>query len=234
MASPIHDASPAHSSSDPAAGRLAARWRNDAAAHARRQSVIADLARQLQPYVPERPFIVDGPLQSLLPAFHRGAIVHLEGRSGTTSLAYMLAAAVTRLDEWVGALDADGSLHAVAAHECGVALERFVVARHVNEQSWLTAAATLIDGMSCVLLPTPNRIRLQDARRLAARARERGSALIVLGAWPGEANWRVRVLEHDWPTFRGDTTFLARERAYQLNISGPGCIPQPQTLAFAG
>ena len=84
---------------------LAAAWRSDAQARARRpvltpadrQAVLDDLARRVQPTVGahERTLPVADPFAAVLPALTRGGVVSIDGPAGTgaTSLAFGLAAA---------------------------------------------------------------------------------------------------------------------------------------------
>jgi hypothetical protein len=73
-----------------------------------------------------------------------------------------------------------------AAAGFGVALERVVLVGSTPAGTWGTVVATLVDAFDIVLARTGPRLRLGDARRLAARARERGSVLVMLG--PGDDN----------------------------------------------
>jgi membrane protein implicated in regulation of membrane protease activity len=72
----------------------------------------------------------------------------------------------------------------VAAAEAGVVLERLAVVPRPGEQ-WATVVAALLDALDVVLVRPPLRLRHADARRLAARARERGSVLVALSRWEG-------------------------------------------------
>jgi hypothetical protein len=73
------------------------------------------------------------------------------------------------------------SLGLVAAAEVGVALERFpLVARPGDE--WPAVVAALLEAVDVVLVCLPRHVRTGDARRLVARARDRGAVLVTTGA----------------------------------------------------
>ncbi len=58
--------------------------------------------------------------------------------------------------------------------------------------------AALLDGVALVVATVPVRVRLGDARRLVARARERASVLVAVGPWPVEASLRVYAEGSTW------------------------------------
>lgn len=224
----------------PSSLHRAAAWRSDALARARVQSrsaVLDDLAQRVAPTVGahERNLPVPGPFAAILPAITRGAVVSIAGPegAGATSLAFGLAAAATHAGEWAGAVDVEGTLDARAAQECGVALERFVVARHLPAAQWGTVVATLLDGCTCVLACVPREVRASDARRLVAKARERAAALIVLGEWPAEAAWRVQITASTWSAFGPDAAFLSGARELAAHVEGRGIAPGRRTFALA-
>ena len=78
------------------------------------------------------------------------------------------------------------SLGLVAADELGVALERLVLVAAPERDAWGGVVAALVDGFDLVILHAGRTgVRTADARRLVARARERGSVLAA--ARPGLA-----------------------------------------------
>jgi hypothetical protein len=124
------------------------------------------------------------PLRPLLPGggLRRGSVVSVSaarGTSGATSLALALVAEASAAGAWVAGVGL-GSLGLVAAAELGVALERFVLVAAPRPGSWPTVVAALVDGFDLVLVDPACSMRAADARRLVARARERGSILIQL------------------------------------------------------
>jgi hypothetical protein len=58
--------------------------------------------------------------------------------------------------------------------------------------------AALLDGITVVVAAVPPHVRLGDARRLVARARERGAVLVAFGVWPVEAAVRVHTGPSTW------------------------------------
>ena len=167
----------------------------DDEARARLQAVAA----RAQPFVAagDRRLPVAGLLGELLPAggVQRGSTVAVDGSpgSGSTTVALTLAAAATSAGEWAAVVDPDGRCGAVGARaaEAGVELERLAVVRRVPPDRWGAVVAALLDGITVVVAAVPPHVRLGDARRLVARARERGAVLVAFGAWPVEAAVRV-------------------------------------------
>ena len=171
----------------------------------------------------ERALPVPGELGELIPALRRGSVVAVEGETGAgaTSVALRLAAAATAAGEWVAAVELHGSLGGLAAAEAGVALERFAVARRVPPTRWAAVVAALLDGIGLVLAEIPPSARAGDARRLAARARERGVVLVGVGAWPAEAALRVRAEGSQWRGLGRGTGLLAA-RELGVRVEGHG------------
>ena len=126
-----------------------------------------------------RLLLVPGALGGCFPesAIRRGSTLAISSARGGVSLALALAAAVTGVDAWVAAVGLP-SLGLLAGAELGVRLERLAVVRAPGDR-WPVVAAALVDGMDLLLLGSPGRVRPGDARRLAARAREQGTVLVV-------------------------------------------------------
>lgn len=173
----------------------------------------------------ERRLTVPGPLGGVLPGggLQRGSVVRVEGApgSGATSLLLSLLAAATAAGEWAAMVDAEGVLGGLAAAEAGVALERLAVVRAVPPALYGRVVATLLDGMTVVGAAVPRGLRLSDARRLEARARERAAVLVAAGPWPGEAALRLRAEHSAWSGLgRGEG--LLGERVLRVTVSGRG------------
>ena len=208
--------------------------RRDEEARARLQAV-AERTRPVT-LARERAVPVAGPLGALLPGagLVRGTVVQVDGPpgAGATSLAFALAAAATGAGEWVGAVDLAGTLGAEAAAVAGVALARFPVVRLASSaiDRWATVVAALLDGVGLVLAELPRHARIGDARRLTARARERGAVLVVLptaigaGAvarWPGEVGLHLVAEGGDWSGLGSGAGLLA-SRVLQVRVEGRG------------
>jgi hypothetical protein len=90
------------------------------------------------------------------------------------------------------------SLGLVMAAGVGVALERLALVANPGAE-WPAVTAALLDAVDIVLVQPPPRFRSSDARRLAARARERGAVLLPLSsAWPEGADVRLAVTAGRW------------------------------------
>ena len=176
--------------------------RRDAEARARLRAVAA----RTQPFVAagDRRLPVAGALGALLPAggVQRGSTVAVDGMpgSGSTTVALTLAAAATSAGEWAAVVDpgVGGPRRRRAAAEAGVELERLAVVRRAPPDRWGAVVAALLDGVTVVVAAVPPHVRLGDARRLVARARERGAVLVAFGAWPVEAAVRVQTGPSAW------------------------------------
>ena len=70
-----------------------------------------------------------------------------------------------------------------AASHFGVDLDRLVLVPRPAEQ-WLAVTAAIADVMSVVVTRPPKRTTDSSVARLAARLRQRGTTLLVLGSWP--------------------------------------------------
>ena len=143
-------------------------------------------------------------LEGLLPAggLRRGSTVAVgaaPGAGGATSLALAMVAQASQAGSWVAAVGLP-SLGLVAADELGVALERLALVAAPARDAWGAVVASLVDGFDLVVLhPGRGGVRAADARRLAARARERGTVLLPLGpGWPVQADCSLVVTRTRW------------------------------------
>jgi hypothetical protein len=142
--------------------------------------------------------------QSLLPGgLVRGTSVQVSGRNdgiGSTSLALALLAGPSAAGSWAAAVGIP-TLGLAAAAGFGVDLGRLVLVAPPPPKEWGTVVATLLDAFDVVVARTSGGVRNSDARRLTARARERGSVLIRLGspgAWPEAADVTLAVTATTW------------------------------------
>jgi hypothetical protein len=184
-------------------------------------------ARHARPVVlaGERVLAVPGPLSELLPggAVQRGTVAVIDGDpgAGATGVAFQLAAAATAAGEWAAAVELDATLGGLAAGEAGVELDRFAVVRRVPPARWAAVVAALLDGISVVLAEVPVHARIGDARRLLARARERGTVLVAMGRWPAEAALRLRAGGSCWRGLDLGAGMLAG-RDQRVHVDGRG------------
>lgn len=145
----------------------------------------------------ERGLPVLDPLAPLLPdaALVRGSTVSLTG-SGATSLALALVSGPVAAGSWVAVVGIP-SFGWVAAAEAGIDLERVVVIDAPPSERWSTVVAALVGAFDLVLVAPGHRLRVSDTRRLAARARERGTVFVQLPSM-GSAHRRTTIgLEPD-------------------------------------
>lgn len=70
-----------------------------------------------------------------------------------------------------------------AASRFGIDLERLVLVPDPGEQ-WLAVTAAVADIMGIVVTRPPARTSDSSVARLAARLRQRGATMLVLGSWP--------------------------------------------------
>jgi hypothetical protein len=148
----------------------------------------------------ERLLPVLGPLEPLFPArgLRRGSVVSV---AGSTSLALAVLAAASAEGSWCAAVNLP-ALGLAAAAELGVVLERFpqvpAPARAAGAGGWAWVVGALVDACDVVLARPPAHVKAADARRLTARARERGAVLVVAGAWPEGAEVQLTVAGAAW------------------------------------
>jgi hypothetical protein len=209
---------------------------------ARERAHAADVAVRPVVLARDRSVELRGELGAVVPGATvvRGSVLRVAGPvgAGATTLSFELAAAFTGVGEWAAAVDLHGTLGARAAAEAGVALERFAVVRRVPPARWATVVAALLDGVSVVLADVPRHVGTAEARRLVARARERGAVLVVSGGtWPAGVALTLRA-EHSVWSGLSDTGMLTHRRL-QVRVDGRGAASRARTgeliaLARAG
>lgn len=192
------------------------------------------LAQQrVLPVVPE--------LAGLFPegGLRRGSTVTVgpAGQPGTTSLALRLLAGAGAAGSWCAVVGAP-DLGLVAASQLGAELERLALVPQPGRQ-WLVVMGALLEGFDVVALRPPASVAPTDARKLEARARERGAALLVFdGPWPGVADMRLSVVVKSWEGLGAGHGYLsgallevgaqgrrAASRARRCQVSLPGDSP---------
>jgi hypothetical protein len=169
---------------------------------------LEEAARRVQPttLARERVLPVAEALHPLLPGgLVRGTSVQVAGAVdglGSTSLALALLAGPSAAGSWAATVGVP-DLGLAAAAGFGVDLGHLVLVAPPPAGEWATVVAALLDAFEVVVArpPVPGRVRPADARRLAARARERGSVLVRLGdggAWPEAADVSLTVVATTW------------------------------------
>ncbi|MEO7429769.1 MAG: hypothetical protein ABIY48_10375 [Acidimicrobiales bacterium] len=201
------------------------------------QSELAELAERVRPVTltREQRLPVLPVLESLLPGagLRRGATVSVgaaAGVGGATSLALALVAQASVAGSWVAAVGLP-SLGLVAADELGVALERLVLVAAPERDTWGGVVAALVDGFDLVVLQAGRGgVRPADARRLVARARERGAVLVQLGSgWPEGADLALQIIAARWEGLDAGHGHL-QARKVRVVRAGRGEAAQPRHL----
>jgi hypothetical protein len=201
--------------------------------HALRRA--AELARPVT-LAGVRALPVSPALATLLPeGIRRGAVVSVASTGpGATSLALALGAAASHEGSWA-AVVGHPALGLQAAAELGIDHGRLLVVPAVPPASWATVVAALLDGVDLVYARPPRGgVSAGDARRLAARVREREAVLVpVGGTWPLAADLRLAVGPSTWTRGGGRLVarraevvasgrgVYARERRAELWLPGP-------------
>ena len=186
------------------------------------------------------------PLATMLPGggLRRGTTVSIEAPEGggARSLAHALAAGPVEAGSWVALVGlADAGL--VSAAGVGLPLERLVSICSPEPSAWAEVVAALIGAFDLVLVAPRHRVRHSDARRLAARARERGSVVVRAGGdprrWPEGADLVLRLVDPRWEGLGqgsghlmsrrvvvevGGRRELSRVQRHELLLPGPGGV----------
>lgn len=167
---------------------------------------------EMQPMrLDERALPTPPELGGLLPggALRAGTAITVQG---SLHLALALLSAVSASGAWCGAIGLpELGLEAVA--RLGLDLNRFVLAPEPGAHA-LGIAATLSEVLAAVILAPADRVSPGDAARLAAKLRDRGTALIALGPWPS-ADSRLRVTASRWAGLGQGYGLLA---AHELHV----------------
>lgn len=127
------------------------------------------------------PMAVPPALAPLLPdGLRRGGTTAVEG---STSLVLALLAHACAHGGWAAVVGRP-DLGVLAAAQAGVDLDRLAMVPQPGADAAAVVAA-LLDGVDVVVVGSGARLTDTDRRRLAARARDRGSVLMPTYAWPG-------------------------------------------------
>ena len=153
-------------------------------------AALAELDRLVRPVVPagERTLPVDDALAELFPAgLPRGVTVTVSG-GAARSFALALAAASSRAGSWLAVVGVPG-LGWRAAAELGIVAARVVVIDVADDARGADCIAAALDGFDVVLIGAGVHLVGSTERRLAARARERGSVLIAVHEAWAQGHW---------------------------------------------
>ena len=164
-------------------------------------------------------------LAPLLPhgALRRGSTVVLQG---LPSLLIALLAGPSRAGSWCAVVGMP-TLGLAAAAEAGVVLDRLPLVPAPGAD-WTSVVAVLLDALDVVVVAPRSRVRDSDARRLAARARQRGSVLVAFGApaWEGADLW-LTAGDARWDGL-GDGHGHLRARQVEVRCTGRGSAARPR------
>lgn len=181
----------------------------------------------------ERTLPVLPALAGLLPesGLRRGSTVAVDG-PGATTLALALGAAASAAGSWTAAVGLP-SIGLAAASELGVALERLVVVDPPPDQ-WATVVAALLDAVDVVHAARPaGRVSLGDARRLVARARERGAVLVGAAALgPVGADVRLQLGRPAWLGPAGGGAGRLEARRVEVVAGGRGAAARERRVVL--
>lgn len=159
------------------------------------------------------PVLPEGGLQ-------RGWSVAVEGM-GAWSIAAALVAPVQGSEGWAAVVGVP-AFGLVAASGYGFRLDRVVVVDQPPPGRWAAVVAALVDAFDVVLVAPPSVVAARDARRLRARARERGALLVHLDGgrtWPEAVDVGLRVGPSRWEGLEPGHGHL---RARRVVVTGTG------------
>ena len=158
-------------------------------------------------------------LEPLLPGrgLRRGTTVTV---TRSAALALALVAGASAAGSWVAAVGLP-DLGIVAAAETGIDLERLALVPSPGARAWPAVVAAFLDAVDVVLVRSPPRLPAGQARRLMARARERGAVLVPLGPWSEPADLRLAVTASTWHGL-GQGHGSLRSRVAEVVASGRG------------
>lgn len=184
----------------------------------------------------ERSLPVAPVLRPLLPngSLRRGGTVSIRASAtlpespsaGATSLLFALLAEASTAGSWCAAVGLP-ALGLVAAAEAGVAVQRLALVPRPGPD-WVETVGALLDGLDIVALATPGGVAPQLATRIAARARQRGSVLLAMGAWPG-AEVSLDVVRSAWHGL-GRGVGRLRRREVEVVASGRGAAARSRRV----
>lgn len=177
--------------------------------------VASDEVTRASLIITERPPMAVPPaLAPLLPeGLRRGGITAV---AGSTSLVLALVAHACAQGAWAAVVGCP-DLGVLAAAQAGVGLERLAMVPSPGPDAPAVIAA-LLDGLDVVVAGPGARLTGADRRRLAARARDRGSVLLPTYAWPG-AGATLVVEAGRWEGVGAGDGWL---RAHRLRVARTG------------
>lgn len=142
--------------------------------------------------------------EPLLPLFPFGGLPHgqvigLQG-AGSWSIALALAGSALGEDGWMATVGVE-DLGLLAAAEYGVRLDRLLLVESTPPDQLATVVAALVETIDMVALAPHREMRHTQARRLAAKCRERGANLLLLDGgrrWPMAPDLTITASPKHW------------------------------------
>ncbi|NLA37165.1 MAG: hypothetical protein GX868_15965 [Actinobacteria bacterium] len=143
---------------------------------------LAEIAERIRPTVlaAEQTLAVPEALSELFPlgGIVRGSRVSLRG-AGATSLCMAMLAEASQQGSWIAVVGV-APFGWAAAVRSGWNLQRCVFVDEPPAAQWGTVLAALVDALDIVVTDPAQQVGAAEARRLAARSRERGSVIVDL------------------------------------------------------
>ncbi len=155
-----------------------------------------------------------------------GRVVGLEGAVGLglSRVGMSLLAEMPSLCRMV-VVDVEGWFCPLAAWEVGLVPERLAIVRCGDTDRWPGVVAGLLDGFEVIYAEVPAGVGAAVLRRLGARARIRGAALVLYspsGFPPGVVWLRVRAVQVVWVGIGEGGSGCLDRRVLVLELSGKG------------
>jgi hypothetical protein len=126
--------------------------------------------------------------------------------SPSASLLLALMARPSQDGTWCGAVGMP-ELGAEAAERYGLDLDRLVFIPDPGPR-WLAVTATIAEVLPVVAVRPPSRVSDKEVARMASRLRDRGTVLLVQGAWP-QAEAVIDVADPRWSGLGDGHGYLA-------------------------
>ncbi|MCU1542347.1 MAG: hypothetical protein JWM50_212 [Microbacteriaceae bacterium] len=145
---------------------------------------------------------------------------------GSTTLLMALLAGPSAAGSWCGVVGVP-EFGIEAAARFGIDLDRLVLVPHPGDQ-WLGVTSAIADVMGVVVARPPKRASDGAVTRLAARLRQRGSTLIVLGAWP-QSEAILTLSQSDWSGIGNGNGYLEARQA-TVTVTSTGGRPRSARL----
>jgi len=146
---------------------------------------------------------------------------------GSTTLLMALLAGPSAAGSWCGVVGVP-EFGIEAAARFGIDLERLVLVPNPGDQ-WLGVTSAIADVMTVVVARPPKRASDSSVTRLAARLRQRGSTLIVLGPWP-QSEAIITLSQSDWSGIGDGHGYLEARQATVTVTSSTGGRPRSARL----